>query len=88
MFFLELTCFSDDPAHVGNLIFGFSAFSKTSLSIWKFIAHVLLKPGLDIFDHYFTNVLDECNCILVEHSLALPFFEVWSLPTSFISKQK
>ena len=54
--FLELSCFFDDPANVGNLISGSSAFSKTSLNIWKFTVHVLLKPGLDNFEHYFTNV--------------------------------
>ena len=53
---LKLSCFSDDPADVGNLISGSSAFSKTSLNIWKFTAHVLLKPGLESFEHYFTNV--------------------------------
>ena len=50
--FLELSCFSDDPADVGNLISGSSAFSKTSLNIWKFTVHVLLKPGLENFEHY------------------------------------
>ena len=53
--FLELSCFFHDPADVGNLISGFSAFSKTSLNIWKFTAHVLLKPGLENFEHYFTS---------------------------------
>ena len=47
MFFLELSCFFNDPADVGNLISGSSAFSKTSLNIWKFTVHVLLKPGLE-----------------------------------------
>ena len=51
--FLELSCFFDDPANVGSLI---SAFSKTSLNIWKFTVHVLLKPGLENFEHYFTSV--------------------------------
>ena len=46
--FLELSCFFDDPANIGNLISGSSAFSKTSLNIWKFTVHVLLKPGLEI----------------------------------------
>ena len=50
---LELSCFSDDPADVGNLISGSSAFSKTSLNIWKFTVHVLLKPGLENFEHLF-----------------------------------
>ena len=54
--FLELSCFIDDPADVGNLISGSSAFSKTSLNIWKFIVHVLLKPGLENVEHYFTSV--------------------------------
>ena len=54
--FLELSCFFDNPADVGNLISGSSAFSKTSLNIWKFTVHVLLKPGLENFEHYFTSV--------------------------------
>ena len=54
--FLELSCFFDDPANVGNLISGSSAFSKTSLNIWKFTVHILLKPGLENFEHYFTSV--------------------------------
>ena len=60
--FLELSCFSDDTTDVGNLSSGSSAFSKTSLNIWKFSVHVLLKPGLDNFEHYFANVWDECIC--------------------------
>ena len=54
--FLELSCFFDDPEDVGNLITGSSAFSKTSLNIWKFTVHVLPKPGLENFEHYFTSV--------------------------------
>ena len=54
--FLELSCFLDDAADVGNFISGSSAFSKTSLNIWKFMVHVLLKPGLENFKHYFTSV--------------------------------
>ena len=54
--FLELSCFVDDPVNVGNLMSGSSAFSKTSLNIWKFTVHVLLKPGLENFEHYFTSV--------------------------------
>ena len=54
--FLELSCFFDDLADVGNLISGSSAFSKTSLNIWKFMVHVLLKPGLENFEHYFTSM--------------------------------
>ena len=54
--FLELSCFFDDPVDAGNLISGSSAFSKTSLNIWKFSVHVLLKPGFENFEHYFTSV--------------------------------
>ena len=54
--FLELSCFFDDPMDVGNLISGSSAFSKSSLNIWKFTVHILLKPGLENFKHYFTSV--------------------------------
>ena len=61
--FLELSCFFYDRRDVGNLISGSSAFSKTSLDIWKFTVQVLLKPGLENFEHYFTSVLDECNCV-------------------------
>ena len=54
--FLELSCFFDDPADVGNLISGSSAFSKTSFNIREFTVHVLLKPGLEKFEHYFTSM--------------------------------
>ena len=54
--FLELSCFLHDPADVGNLISGSSAFSKTSLNIRKFTVHILLKPGLENFEHYFTSM--------------------------------
>ena len=52
----ELSCFFNDPANVGNLISGFSAFSKISLNIWKLMFHILLKPGLENFEYYFTSV--------------------------------
>ena len=63
--FLELSCFFNDQVDVGNLIFGSSAFSKTTFNIWKFMVHVLLKAGLENFKHYFTSVLDEYNCVVV-----------------------
>ena len=75
--FLEVSCFFDDPVDVGNLISGSSAFSKTSLNIWKFTVHLLLKPGLENFEHYFTSVWDECKCLFPFSRLACyfkPFF--------------
>ena len=65
MFFLELSCFFDDPADVGNLTSGSSAFSKASLNTWKFMVHALLKPGLENFERYFSNMCDECDCAVV-----------------------
>ena len=63
--FLEFSCFFDDPMDVGNLISGSSAFSKSSLNIWKFNIHALLKPALEDFEHYFASVLDKCNCAVL-----------------------
>ena len=54
--FLELSCSFDDPEDVGNLTSDSSAFSKTSLNNWKFTVHVLMKPGLEYFEHYFTSM--------------------------------
>ena len=62
---LELSCFFDDPADACSLTFGSSAFSKTSLNMWKFTVHILLKNGLENFEHYFTSMRDECNCAVV-----------------------
>ena len=63
--FLGLSCFFNDPTDVGNLISGSSVFSKVSLNICKFMVYILLKPGLENFEHYFTSVWDECNCAVV-----------------------
>ena len=63
--FLERSCFFDDPTDVGNLISGSSAFPKTRLAICKFTVHVLLKLGLENFEHYINSVCDECNCVVV-----------------------
>ena len=71
--FLELSCFFNDPTYVGNFISSSSAFSKSSLNIWKFTVHVLLKPGLEDFEHYFTSVWDECNCAGVWAFFGLAF---------------
>ena len=63
--FLELSHFFDDPVDVGNLISGSSDIIKSSLNIWKFMVHVLLKHGLENFEHYFITVWDEYNCAVV-----------------------
>ena len=63
--FMELSCFFDDPRDVGSLISGSSTFSKISLNIWNFMVHVLLKPGLENLEHYFTSMSNECNCAVV-----------------------
>ena len=76
--FLELSCFFDDPTNFGNLISDFSAFSKTSLKFWKFTVHVLLKPGLENFEHYFTSVWDECNCAVVWILFGITFLWDWN----------
>ena len=63
--FLELSCFFSDPVEVDNLISGSPAFSKSSLNIWKFSIHVLLKPKLENFEHHFANMWDMYNCVVV-----------------------
>ena len=63
--FQELSCFFDDPADVGNLISGSSAFSNISLNFREFAVHILLKPGLENFEYYFASRCDECNCAVV-----------------------
>ena len=75
---LELSCFFDDPVDVGNLISGSSAFSKTSLNIWKSMVHVLLKPCLENFEHYFTSMWDECNCVVVWAFFGIAFLWDWN----------
>ena len=63
--FLEFPCFFYDPADIGNLIFGSSAFPKSILYIWKFSVHILLKPSLKDFEHYLPSMCNECNCAVV-----------------------
>ena len=63
--FLELSCFFDDPADVGNLISGSSVFFKFSLCVWEFLVHILLKPSLKDFEHDFASMWNECNCMVV-----------------------
>ena len=76
--FLELSCFFHDPVNVGNLISGSSAFTKTSLNIRNFTVHVLLKPGLENFEHYFTSMWDECNCAAVWAFFGIAFLWNWN----------
>ena len=75
--FLVLSCFFNDPSGVGNLISGSSAFSKTSLSICKFTVHLLLKSGLENFEHYFANMWGECNCMIVWAFFCIVFLWDW-----------
>ena len=76
--FLELSCFFDDPTDVGNLTSGSSAFSKSSLNIWKFLVHVLLKPGLENFERYFASVWDEGSCAVVWTFFGIAFLWDWN----------
>ena len=76
--FLELSCFFDDPMDVGNLISGSSAFSKSSFNIWKFSDHILLKPSLENFEHYFASVWDECNNMVVWTFFDIAFLWDWN----------
>ena len=76
--FQKLCCFFNDPVDVGDLISGSSAVSKTSLNIWKFTVHVLLKPGLENFDHYFICVWDECSCAVVWAFFGIAFLWDWN----------
>ena len=68
---------------VGNLISGSSAFSKTSLNIWKFMVHILLKPGLENFEHFFSSVWEECNCVVVWAFFGIAFLWDWNENRSF-----
>ena len=74
--FLELSWFFGDATDFGNLISGSSAFSKSSLNIWKFMVHVLLKPGLENFERYFANLWEDWNCVIV-CTLALAKWKVF-----------
>ena len=76
--FLELSRFFNDPTDVGNLISGSSAFSKSSLNFWKFTVHLLFKPGLENFEHYFASVWDEWNCVVVYTFFGIAFLWDWN----------
>ena len=75
---LKLSCFFNDPVDVGNLISGSSGFSKSRLNIWKFTVHVLLKPGLENFEHYFASVWNKCNCAVVWACFGIAFLWDWN----------
>ena len=81
--FQELSCFFYDPTDAGNLISGSSAFSKSSLNIWKFSVHVLLKPCLENFEHYFASMWDESNCTVVWTFFGIAFLWDWNENWSF-----
>ena len=81
--FLELSCSLYDPMDVGNLNSGSSAFSRTRLNIWKFMVHLLLKPGLDYFQHNFASVWDECNYVVVWAFFGIAFIRDWNENSPF-----
>ena len=76
--FLEVSCFSYDPTVVGNLISGSSAFSESSLNIWKFSVHILSKTCLENLEQYFTSMWDECNCAVVWTFFGIAFLWDWN----------
>ena len=76
--FLEFSCFLHDQKNVDNLISGSSAFSKSSLNIWKSLVHVLLKPSMENFEHYFASVWGECNCAIVWTFFSIDFLWDWN----------
>ena len=80
---LELSWFFNDPADVGNLISGSSAFSKSSLNIWKFMVHVLLKPGLENSECHFASMWYECNCVVVWTFFGSSFLWDWNANRPF-----
>ena len=84
--FLQISCFFDDPMDVDNLTSDSSAFPKTSLNIWKFSVHILLKPDLENFEHYFASLWDEYNCVVVWTFFIIAFLWGWNenWPLSFL----
>ena len=76
--FLELSWFFDDPVDIGNLFSRSSAFSKSSLNIWNFTVHILLKTDLENFEHYFASVWDEWNCAIVWTFFGIAFLWYWN----------
>ena len=82
---LKFSCFFNDPKNVSNLISGSSVFSKSSLNIWKFLVHILLKPSLEKFEHYFASMWDECNCAIVWTFFGIAFLWDWNENRPFSS---
>ena len=76
--YLEFFCLLYHPMNVGNLISGSSAFSKSSSNIWKFSVHILLKPSLENFEHFFASMWDECNCAVVWTFFVIAFLWDWN----------
>ena len=76
--FLEFPCFFYDSAYVGNLISGSTAFSKSSLYIWKFLVHVLQKPSLKDFEHNLTGMWNDCNCMVIWTYFGIAFLWDWN----------
>ena len=76
--FLIFSCFFDDPSDAGNLISGSSASSKSSFTTWKFSVHILLRPGLENFEHYFASMWDECNCMVDWIFFSIAFLWDWN----------
>ena len=76
--YLEFSFSSNDLTNVGNLISASFTFSKSSLNIWKFTVHVLLKPGLEYFEHYFSSLWGECNCVVVWIFFGIAFLWYWN----------
>ena len=85
--FLELFCFFRDPTNIGNLISGSSAFSRSRMNIWKFTVHVLLKPGLENFEHYFASMWDKCNCVVVLCVANIFLFTLEGFPLRFLVRR-
>ena len=76
--FLEFSCFFYEPTYIDNLISGSSAFSKSSLNIWEFTVHILFKPSLKDFEHYFVSMCNECNCAVVWTFFGIAFLWDWN----------
>ena len=76
--FPEFSCFFYDPIDVGNLISGSCDTSKSSLNIWKFLVHIVLKPSLENFEHFFASMWDECNCVVIWAFFAIALLRDWN----------